>query len=322
VTNDDLQRENPDWEMSRIEAKTGITARHVAADDETALDLGYVASRRLLDRALVPQDEIDYVIFATQTPDYRLPANACLLQNRLKLGNDLGALDVNVGCSGFVSGLQLAHSLVVSGAARNVLLVTSDTYSKLIHPRDRTVRSLFGDAAAATLIGVADGPGAGIGEFVMGTDGSGSAALQVPAGGCRKPHSPETAKAAEDPQGCVRSQDNLWMDGQAVFAFTLNTVPKTVSALLDKSSLTMEEVDWFVYHQANRFMLENLAKSSRIPPDKMMYHLETLGNTVASSIPLVIEAGVAEGRIQSGHRLMLLGFGVGFAWAGCLVTWP
>ncbi|MCY2991973.1 MAG: ketoacyl-ACP synthase III [Planctomycetota bacterium] len=320
-TNEDLGREQPDWDMPRIAAKTGILARHIAAADETACDLGYAAAKKLLQRELVPAAEIDYLIFSTQTPDHLLPSNACVLQHRLQLPTQIGAIDISPGCAGFVFGLQLAQGLIHSRAARNVLLVTAETYSKLIHPRDRAVRSLFGDGATATLIGATPDDAVGLGEFVVGTDGCGATSLIVPSGGFRLPRSAATAAEHVDAQGGVRSQDHLFMDGQAIFAFTLNTVPRAIAALFEKSGLTRDAVDWYVFHQANRFMLENLAKSAKLPQEKMVYHLAEVGNTVSSSIPLAIEAYVAAGRIQAGQKLLLVGFGVGFSWAACVVTW-
>jgi 3-oxoacyl-[acyl-carrier-protein] synthase-3 len=319
-TNEDLAREHPDWDLPRIAAKTGITARRIAAADETACDLGYQAARRLLDRELIPLDQIDYLLVSTQTPDHLLPSDACLLQDRLKLGRHIGAVDINLGCSGYVGGLHLSKSLIESRAARNVLLITTDTYSKLVHPRDRTVRALFGDGAAATLVGASEGVGE-IGETVLGTDGSGAGSLTVPSGGFRLPRSAATAVEQQDEQGCVRSQDHLFMDGQAIFSFALNVVPRAIATLLERAGQTRDQVDWYVFHQANKFMLENLALCSRIPAAKMVYHLETVGNTVAASIPLAIEAYVQAGRIEPGHRLVLAGFGVGLSWAVCRVVW-
>ncbi|MGA2620658.1 MAG: ketoacyl-ACP synthase III [Thermoguttaceae bacterium] len=318
-TNADLARQHPDWDMSQIGEKTGILARRIAAAGETACDLGCRAGEKLLARGLAPLAEIDYVLFATQTPDHFLPANACLLHRRLGLAPHAGAVDVSSGCAGFVLALQLAQGLIGGGSARNVLVVTADTYSKLVHPDDRTVRSLFGDAAAATLVGAAEGPG--IGQFVTGTDGSGASRLVVPAGGFRLPHSAATCLPSVDPQGGVRSQEHLFMDGQAVFAFTLNTVPRAIHTLLQKTGTGGEQIDWYVFHQANKYMLENLAKCSRIPAEKMIYHLAEVGNTVASSIPLAIEAACQSGRIRAAQRLILVGFGVGYSWAACDVTW-
>jgi 3-oxoacyl-[acyl-carrier-protein] synthase-3 len=324
-TNDDLAREHPDWDMAKIGAQTGILARHVAAAGETACDLGYEAAAKLLQRQLVPADEIDYLFCSTQTPDHLLPSNACLLQRRLRLSTCIGAVDINPGCTGFVLGLHLAKGLIESRAARNVLLVTAETYSKLIHPGDRSVRTLFGDGAAATLLGAGDGNGdgngGGLGEFVVGTDGGGAARLIVPAGGFRLPHSAATMTEHVDEQGSVRSPEHLFMDGQAVFVFTLNTVPRAFDNLLQKSGLTRDQVDWYVFHQANKYMLEMLARRGKIPGEKVAFHLAELGNTGSSSIPLTLEAYADSGRIRAGQKLLLAGFGVGFTWALCTLTW-
>jgi 3-oxoacyl-[acyl-carrier-protein] synthase III len=321
-TNDDLARAHPDWDMERIAAKTGIRARHIAAEGETANDLAYAAARGLLSQELVPIETIDFLIVCTQTPDHLLPANACLLHQRLGLPPHVATLDFNGGCTGYVLGLQLAASLVESRAARHVLLVNADTYSKLVHPRDRTVRTLFGDGAAATLVGAADAESSGrIGPFVHGTSGDLAGELIVPAGGFRTPYSESSHEEFRDEQGCVRSPRHLYMNGQAIFSFALSRLPSAMLQLQEKAGLAAGDIDWYVFHQANRYMLESLAGCSRIPVEKMVMHLEHVGNTVSSSIPLAIEAYCKSERITSGHRLLLAGFGVGLTWSLCLVTW-
>ncbi len=320
VTNEQLHHENPDWRMDDIYAKSGIRERHVAADGETAADLGCRAAEKLLDRSLVDRAQVDYVLFCTQCPDYFLPTTACVLQHRLGLGKSAGALDFNLGCSGFVYGLQLARSLIVAGQARCVLLITADTYSKFIHPRDRTVRTLFGDGAAATLVGPSDGAAA-IGQFLVGTDGAGALNLCVPSGGLRLPRSLETAREMTDDTGCTRSQDDLFMDGTAVFTFAITVVPAALKAFLQRAVLAVGDVDLFIYHQANRFMLDHLARRSKIPPDKMVLDLEEVGNTVSSSIPIALRRCADSGRLRPAQRVVLVGFGVGYSWGLCDITW-
>ncbi|MBN2217089.1 MAG: ketoacyl-ACP synthase III [Pirellulales bacterium] len=318
-TNDDLARENPSWHMSRFEEKCGISARHIAAPDETASDLGYRAARKLLDRRLVEVDEIDFLLYCTQSPDYFLPTSACILQDRLGLSKGVGALDFNLGCSGYIYGLFLAKQFIETGAARNVLLITADTYTKYIHPRDRSVRPIFGDGAAATLVGATDGGRGILGEFVLGTDGAGAARLIVPSGGMRLPRSSETAKETTDITGCVRSDDNLFMDGMALMNFAMNTVPPTIDALLAKSGLRKEEIDWYVYHQANRFMMRHLADASEIPWQRMVYAMDDIGNTVSASIPIAMARYLDDGRMTAPQTLALVGFGVGYSWGACVV---
>lgn len=318
LTNDQLQAENPDWDMARIGAKVGVKARRVVQADECASDLGFMAAEKLLNGMNVDRASIDCLLFCTQSPDYFLPATACTLQNRLGLPSSCAALDFNQGCSGYIYGLYLAKSLVSSGMAQNVLLVTAETYSKFIHPRDRTVRVLFGDAATATLIN-ANPSGAKIGEITLGTDGAGAANLMVPAGGCRTPHSAETGRETTDEKGSIRSPENLYMDGQELFLFSIKRVPEVVKATLGKANLSVESVDWFVFHQANAFMNEHLVKKLRIPAEKAPMFIEQIGNTVSNTIPITLwENGQ---RMQRHDKVMLVGFGVGYSWGACLLEW-
>jgi len=319
-TNEELARNNSDWDMARLTEKSGIRTRHIAADDETASDLGVEAARKLLKKELVGVDEIDFLIYCTESPDHFLPPASCRIQQQLGLGKHVGALDVNLGCSGFVYGLYMAKCFIESGGARNVLLITADTYTKYIHPRDRTVRALFGDGAAATLITHSAGQGS-IGRFVLGTDGAGAEKLIVPSGGLRMPRSPATGQERTDAAGCTRSADNLFMDGPAIFAFALDTVPSTIAAVLKESDLTAEQIDWYVYHQANKFMLEALAQRSDIPLAKVVMDFEDTGNLVSTSIPVAMQRYVEAGKIRPGDRLLLVGFGVGYSWAACVMTW-
>ena len=319
-TNAELAKENPAWPLDRIEKKCGISARRIAAKDETASDLGYTAARKLLDRKIVPDDEIDFLLLCTQSPDHFLPTTACLLQERLGLGQHIGALDFNLGCSGFVYGLFLAKQMIATGAARNVLLITAETYTKHIHPNDRVVRPLFGDGAAATLIG-RDAPNGTIGQFVLGTDGKGGEKLIVPAGGFRLPRSKETGKEETDLGGSIRSKDHLYMSGMALMNFGVNVVPEAVRQMMENESLEMDDIDWFVFHQANRFMLEHLTNACNVPWDKTALFFEEIGNTVSATIPIVMAEYVKTGKIKPGQKLLLAGFGVGYSWATCMVDW-
>ena len=317
----DLKAEYPDWEMTSLASKTGIVSRHIAGRGQTASDLGYEAARRLLEKSPAAVEQVDFLLFCTQSPDHFLPTAACVLQDRLGLSKRTAALDFNLGCSGYVYGLCLAKSLVESGAARQVLLVTADTYTKFIHPADRTVRALFGDAAAATLIGAEpDGPGR-IGEFVLGTDGKGAPSLIVPSGGMRLPRSAATAVETKDRGGCVRSKDNLYMDGPAIFTFAISVVPDVLAAVLQKSGWTSRQVDWFAYHQANKFMLESLAQESDLPVEKMVMAFEDIGNTVSASIPIAVKRHAQTGRLLPGQKVAMVGFGVGYSWGACTLTW-
>ena len=215
----------------------------------------------------------------------------------------------------------MAAGLIAAGAASNILILTADTYSKLIHERDRSVRTLFGDGAAAALIRAADaGDSARVGPFVFGTDGSGGGDLIVDAGGFRRARSAETALAVTDASGNVRSAENLYMNGGAVLNFTLREVPRTYRRLLDAAGLEEDQVDHVVLHQANRFMLNALQKKLGLPDAKVPRWFEDVGNTVSSTIPFVLADLMDTGRMRPGTRMLLIGFGVGLSWAGAAVV--
>ena len=319
LTNEDLASELGDWTSEKIFEKTGIRTRRIAAAQECASDLGVAAARRLFEGGAVDPGAIDFLIFCTQSPDYFLPATACTVQARLGLRTSCGALDINQGCSGFVYGLALAKSLVEAGTASRVLLVTADTYTKFLHPRDRAVRTIFGDGAAATLVVGDEAAEESIGPFVLGTDGRGACHLIVPAGGLRRPASAEMAVALEAEGGNWRSQQNLYMNGPEIFNFTLSAVPPLVEQLRLKCNGGLQEVDYYVFHQANRFMLERLRNKLKIAPEKFCIDLEDCGNTVSSTIPLALERARRAGTITSGQRVMLVGFGVGFSWGATMI---
>ncbi|MDF1502865.1 ketoacyl-ACP synthase III [Roseisolibacter sp. H3M3-2] len=318
VSNDDLQRENADWDMARIADKVGIRQRHVAGEHETSSDLAYAAARKLLDAGVVDPSAVDALIFCTQTPDHLLPTSACLLQHRLGLGVHVAAFDFNQGCSGYVYGLALAKGMIAAGLARRVLFLTGETYSKLIHPRDRTIRVLFGDAGSATLI--TDEPGgARIGTVVLGSDGSGAQNLIVPAGGARSPHGPDTRVERTDEIGCTRTDEHLYMNGQAITTFALQRVPALLDETLGKAQVAADDVDWFLFHQANAFMNERLRSRLKLPAERVPSYLESVGNTVGSTIPILLRE--TADRFAAGDRAMLVGFGVGYSWGAALLEW-
>jgi len=321
LTNEALAQELGGWDAQKILEKTGIALRHVAAADECSSDLGVAAAKRLFDRGACKPSEIDFLLFCTQTPDYFLPTTACLLQDRLGLRLDCGAIDFNQGCSGFVYGLSLAKSLIETGTATNVLLITAETYSKFINPRDRSVRTIFGDGAAATLITAVESETELIGPFVFGTDGRGAGELIVPAGGMRQRVGCEQVVETEDGRGNWRSERNLYMNGPEVYRFTVETVPRLLEQLLQKSGRRVEDVDQFIFHQANKFMLDRLRARTPIPEEKFWVDLADTANTVSSTIPIALEKAACRGQIRPGNNLALVGFGVGYSWAAAMMEW-
>ena len=305
------------WSEEKIFNKTGVSKRHVAVT-ETAVDLAENACNQLFAQG-VDKTQVDFLLLCTQSPDYRLPSSACILQDRIGLPKSCGATDIDLGCSGYVYGLAFAKGLLATGMARKVLLVTSDTYTKYLHPMDRSVRTIFGDGAAATLI---TGDGAGeIGEFVFGTDGSGAGQLIIPTGGSKEPMTPESGVAVEDKFGNVRSRDNLYMNGQSIFRFTLRVVPKAVEEVLEKNGMRKEDIDLYVFHQANAFMLQALRKEMDLPEEKFYINMEDVGNTVSTTIPIALKRAEEEGRLTRGMNVMMAGFGVGLSWAATIVRW-
>lgn len=315
LSNDELASTFQTWTAGKIYDKTGIESRHIASENETAGDLGAIAAERLLDSGLVERSVVDFLILVTETPDYLIPPTACVMQERLGLKKSCGAFDINLGCSGFVYGLAVAKGLVDTGIARNVLLVTADTYSKHINELDKSTRTIFGDAAAATLVGVG---GMQIGEFDLGTDGGGEGLLRIPAGGARRPRDAWTS-IEQEVEGNVRSAENLYMDGTGVFEFTIREVPESVRRLLELEDLNKKDVDLFVFHQANRYMLDFLRRVMRLDEERCYVNMADTGNTVSASIPIALKRAIEDGSLRSGMTVVLCGFGVGLSWGATTI---
>jgi len=308
-TNEQLQELYPNWDLNVIGQKTGIKTRYIAAEDETAADLAVKACEKLLDEHSVDRESIDFVLLCTQTPDYPLPTTACLIQQRLGLRTSCGALDFNLGCSGYVYGLAVADGLIQSGAARRILLITSETYSKYIDNDDRSLRTIFGDAAAATLVQASEEQT--LKGFQFGTDGSGADTLLVSDGGAR----PECD--AIQPRHRKRWKSRLYMDGPSLMSFTVDAVPQLVSQVLENAKLDRDAVELFLMHQATRKMLEQLQTRLDLDDQQLPIRLENYGNTVSSTLPILIDELRTQGSVNPGTQTLLIGFGVGWSWAGC-----
>ncbi len=321
LTNEELAGELGEWDAQKILEKTGIGTRRIAGPEECSSDLGVAAAQRLFEKTGCSPQSVDFLLFCTQSPDYFLPTTACLVQHRLGLRTDCGAIDFNQGCSGYVYGLGVAKSLIESATAANVLLITAETYSKFINHRDRSARAIFGDGASATLLTAVESEKELIGPFVFGTDGNGAEELIVPAGGMRRPVSREQTVEKKDSRGNWRSECNLYMNGPEIFNFTLKTVPKVLDQLLQKSSCSLDQVDRFFFHQANKFMLERLRAKLKIPPERFWLEMQDCANTVSSTIPIALESAQCRQWIRSGDTLALVGFGVGYSWAATLLHW-
>lgn len=316
VTNEDLVKEFPEWDVEKVYNKVGVKERHLAAETETAGDLAEKAARKLFEEYHVSPSDIDFLLLCTQSPDYRLPSTACVLQDRLGIPTSAGAFDYDLGCSGCVYGMAVAKGLIAAGLASNVLLLTAETYTKYLHPDDKSNRTIFGDGAAACLISKEKGL-AEIGEFVFGTDGSGADNLMVKTQGARKPQ-PSGLSSADD-DGHVNREDFLYMNGSAIFNFTLERVPLMMKALLTKAGLTRDEIDFYVFHQANKYMLSTLRKICGISKDKFYIDLEETGNTVSSTVMIGLKDCLEKGQIAPGMKVMACGFGVGLSYAGTIL---
>ncbi len=315
VDNSELVKEFPEWTVDKVASKLGVTQRHIAGPDELSSDMAEQAALLLFKEYNISPEEIDFVMLCTQSPDYFLPTSACILQDKLGIPTSAGALDFNLGCSGFVYGLSLAKGLVLSGTAKNVLVLTAETYSKYIHPGDKGNRTIFGDAAAATL--VSDSGFAEILDFVLGTDGRGADKLIVKTGAhrLRKPLNDVTI----DENGNPVSSDHLYMDGSEIFNFTLEMVPPLVDNTLLKNKIKFDDIDLFIFHQANKYLLNFLRMKINIPEEKYYLFMEKVGNTVSSTIPIALKEAVREGKVLSGKQVLIAGFGVGYSWGATIL---
>lgn len=313
LTNDDLKLEFPDYDFSKFEDKIGIRNRYIASEEETAMDLAIQSSERLFEK--FDRNLVDYILYCTQSPEYFLPTTACILQDKLKLKRNIGAFDINLGCSGFTYGLSLAKSLIQSKQAKHVLLVTAETYSKYLHPGDKSNRAIFGDAAASSIISFSDEEL--INEFQFGTDGSGYDRLIVKNGASRSKYS-EHAHIKNYGSGNVYSDNYLYMNGPEIFNFTNEIIPKFIDDLLISNSIECEMIDQYILHQANAFMLNTIRKKLKIRSEHFFIDLLDGGNTVSCTIPIALKkfSQTNNGAVQN---LLLVGFGVGLSWSGGLV---
>lgn len=313
LTNEELVSEFPEWSVEKVAKKVGIARRHISAEKETAGDMAAKAAERLFDEYNIDRTIVDFVVLCTQSPDYFLPSTACVIQNRLGLSTSCGAFDFNLGCSGYEYGLAIAKGFVVSGIAKNVLLLTAETYTKYIHPKDKGNRTIFGDGATATLVsteGFAE-----IGEFSLGTNGRGAESLIVKTGASR--YTEKSNDLTFDENHTPHSSDYLFMDGKAIFDFTSDAVPVMVEDALAKNSVSSDNVDLVVFHQANRYMINYLRKLLDIDKDRFFVFLENVGNTVSSTIPIALYEAIKEDKLHG--NVLIAGFGVGFSWGATLL---
>lgn len=316
VTNEELVSDFPEWNVEKVAKKVGVESRHIAGENETAGDLAEKAARKLFEEYKIDPKSIDFLMLCTQSPDYFLPSTACLLQSRLGLPTSAGAFDYNLGCSGCIYGMAVAKGLIATGVANNVLLLTAETYNKYLHHQDKSNRSIFGDGAAACLI-AKDGF-AEIGNFVLGTDGTGANHLIVKTGASRQKNA--TGKYVQDDEGHIWYDDYLYMNGGAIFNFTLDAVPAMIDSVLEKNGLEREKIDYYVFHQANKYMLNTIRKLCILPKEKFYVNLAETGNTVSSTVLIGLKNCLERKLIVDGDNVMIAGFGVGLSWGSTVLS--
>lgn len=296
----------------------GIAERHVAAADQAASDLACLAGEELFRQHPEAKEGIDFVLLCTQQPDYPLPTTACLVASRLGLPKSVGALDYNLGCSGYVYGLALAKGLVEAGMSKRLLLITSGLFVRQTSPTDSATRPVFSDAATATLIESVESDHPLLDGFVFGTDGAlGPKSIVQEVGGSRYPFATTEIKTIEDEHGS-HTNANVFMDGQEIMLFTLREVPPMIDEVLAKSGLTREELSYAIFHQPNRFMLDYVQRKCKLQKVPFFNDIEKFGNTVAASIPLGITRVLEEKEPAQLSKVLMAGYGVGLSWGGCV----
>jgi 3-oxoacyl-[acyl-carrier-protein] synthase-3 len=318
LTNEGINKDHPEWAIDKIAGKTGIFSRGIASKEETVSDISTKAANLLFEEYNINREEIDFLILCTQSPDFLLPTTACIVQNNLGLKTDIGAFDFNLGCSGFVYGLSIADGLIKAGSAKSILLITAETYTKYIHPLDKSNKTIFGDAAAATLIRK-NGTGLVINKFVFGTDGAGAPNLILRNGGQRQ-RELSGQDEFDDENIFVKNDNFLYMNGGEIFNFTSRSIPGLVKSVSEKNNVPPDEISLYVFHQANQFMLDHLRKKIGISEDKFFYYIKDCGNTVSSTIPIALKEAITKLSLQTHtHKILLAGFGVGYSWSATII---
>lgn len=317
ITNKDLAKDNPKWNIEKIEEKSGVKKRHIAEPNETALDLAINAVEKVFDSGVISKNEIDAVIFCTQSHDYIMPANSFLIHKHFNFKHNVWTFDYNLACSGYVFGLALTRGILETGLAKNVLLINSETYSKYINPKDRSTTILFGDGAAASIISTEEN--GGIIDVILSTSGEKFDSFYIPAGGMKTPKSNDTKETIADDSGNLKSLENIHMNGFAVWQFISKNVSQQIETLLERNQLEVNDIDLFVFHQASKLTLDSLIKSLKIDQEKVFLNLEDVGNTVSASIPIALKDAELTGKLKKGDLVLISGFGVGLSWGSIIM---
>ncbi|CAG5079152.1 3-oxoacyl-ACP synthase III family protein [Parvicella tangerina] len=301
--------------MGEIFRSTGIKKRFLSAPDELASDLAVEVGKAFFNKSVITKDEVDFLLYVTSALDYVGPATACLIHEQLGLPKTCAAIDIPMGCSGFTNGLLIAKALVENGTGKNVLLITSDMPTKVLHSEDYHLRALFSDAAAATLI--SDQGGFLVNEVAYGCDGSGAENLIIRGSGARNPVDKEWITKYEKEGGLLIGR--MEMDGMEILRFSLREVPTLLNELLEKNNLSKDDIDLFIFHHASDIVIRFLSRKMNISSEKVFTCLEDFGNTVSASIPIAIHEAKKAGVIKANSVIFIAGFGIGYSWSGTIL---
>lgn len=310
VSNRDLGYLIPEEEIEKTISNIGIEERRIAADDVCASDLCYKAARQLMEDNHIEPNSIDVLLFMSQTGDYRIPATAPILQHRLGLSKDTCCLDLSLGCSGYVFALSTAFAYASMEGVNRVLLLDGETFSKIVNKRDKVDWPLYGDGATATLVEKGDFEPS---TFILKSDGSGEDAVKIYGGGMRNRMTADSIIEKEREEGNIRSELEVYMDGMDVFNFAMSVVPKSVKDIVKVTDTTLDDIDWLVFHQANKFMTDFFVKRLKFDMNKVPYCIQKYGNTSSTSVPLTIVSELHD-KMRDGDRVVMCGFGAGLSW--------
>lgn len=319
ITNLDIQNEHPEWDIQKVAEKSGVYERHIASISETAFNLACKAVEKLFESGVIAINDIQGIVFCTQSPDFIMPSNAFLIHKHFGLPANVWAFDYNLACSGYIYGLAISRGMLETNMASNILLITADTYSKYINAKDRSTNVLFGDGAAVSLICKEEN--AGIIDVQLASAGSEYESFYIPSGGCRSPKNDTTKIISKDYSGNERTLENIHMNGFAVWKFISKTVPDQINDLLTRNNLTVKEVNFFGFHQASKLTLDSLIKAMKIDPEKVFMNLDKVGNTVSASIPIALKDAELKGKLKKGDLVLLSGFGVGLSWGSLIMKY-
>lgn len=316
VSNRDLGYLIPKDEIEKTISNIGIEERRIADDDVCASDLCYKAAKKLMEDNDIDPKSIDVLLFMSQTSDYRIPATAPILQHRLGLSKDTACLDLSLGCSGYVYALSTAFTYASMEGVNRVLLLDGETFSKIVNKRDKVDWPLYGDGATATLVEKGDFEPS---TFILQSDGAGEEAVKIFSGGMRNPVTADSVIEREREEGNIRNDLEIYMDGMDVFNFAMSVVPKGVKEIAKVTETTLDDIDWLVFHQANKFMTDFFAKRLKFNMEKVPYCIQKYGNTSSTSVPLTIVSELHD-KMKNGDRVVMCGFGAGLSWATARVV--